>query len=153
MGDKYQTLDYSYPVSFLCGGDKFYMRLPLLSATDLLNCVLRFKSIPRGEQMKADCVNFIKKDFAQQTSKLTQLSTSELLRYVSPSTGHSTLCFPMVCQFIHNRYGIVVASQLLSSRVRWNPPEVAKDGSCPQGEADPIHCFLLRETFFQIPDL
>ena len=65
--------------------------------------------------------------FVQQMKQLIQSSTPDLLQSVLTPSGHSAPQLSSVCQFIHNRYG-TIASQLLCSRTRWNPPEVANDG-------------------------
>ena len=139
MQEDYHMLDCSYPASFLSSSDEFFARLPLLSRNDLSSCVRRFReSIPKTCQTKAGYINVIQNDFARQTNQLIQLSTPDLLRRVSPPVGHSTSRFLLVCQFIHDRYGTAIASQLLCSKARWNPPDVGEDQ-------------ILRPTWFQTP--
>ncbi|KAF9787111.1 hypothetical protein BJ322DRAFT_1186232 [Thelephora terrestris] len=135
MQGEYNILDHVYPASFLCSDNKFFVRLPLLSADVLLSCVRRFRdSVPKGERTKTGYIGLIKSDYAQQTNNLVQFSAEEILRSVSStspnSTDHSKLRFPSICRFIHNRYGTVIASQLLCSLARWNPPDVSDDGLC-----------------------
>ena len=132
MEGEYLVLNHSYPNLFLGDVDEYFMRLSLLSSEVLLTCVRRFRgTISKGERTKAGYIAIIKNDFVQQTTRLVQFSISELLQHVSLSPHHSTLRLPLVCRFIHNRYGTVIVSQLLCSLTRWNPPEVPKDGHCP----------------------
>ena len=113
---------YPNPRSF-SPSDEFIMRLPLVPSDILLKCVLRFReSIPKGHRTKMGYTSFIKNDFARQANQLTGSSTQDLLRHVSPPAGHPTLRLPLVCRFIHNRYGPVVASQLLCSQHVENSP-------------------------------
>ena len=107
----------------------YFARLPLFSRDILLNCIRRFwKSIPPGCRTKADCINLIRSDFAQQTKELIQSSTPDLLRLASPHVDSSMPRLLLICRFIHNRYGAVIASQLLCTQTRWNPPEETEDG-------------------------
>ena len=115
-------LDRDYPGSF-SPSDEFTVRLPLVSSDVLLKCVRRFReSIPKGHRTKMGYTGFIKNDFARQANQLMGSSTQDLLRHVSPPAGHPTLRLPLVCRFIHNRYGPVVASQLLCSQHVENSP-------------------------------
>ena len=127
--------DYMYPPSFLSSSsDESFARLPLLSHDVLLTSVWRFQeTIPKRCRTKAGCINLIRSDFIQQTSQLMHLSVPDLRRrmLISLPAGNSTpqhSQFSLACQSIHNRYGTSVATQLLSSSVRWNPPEVAEEG-------------------------
>ena len=127
MQEQYHTLDYTYPSSFLSSSaDGFRGRLSFLSYDPLLSCVRRFQSIPTKHRKKADLRNVVQSDFARQTNRLIQFSAPELIQRVSLApAGHSTLCFLLACQFIHDRYVTAVTSQLLCSQTHWNPPEVA----------------------------
>jgi len=131
MQEQYHILDCSYPPLFLLGSsNESFAWLPLLSCDVLLTCIQRFcESIPRGCQTKAGYINLIQSDFMQQVNQLIRSSTPHLLQRVSmtPFAGHPTPQLLLVCQFIHNWYGPVVASHLLCSRTRWNSPEVAED--------------------------
>jgi len=131
MQDNYHILDCSYPASFFSSsGDEFLVRLPFLSRDVLLSCVQGFQgSVPKRSRTKAHYINLIKTDFVLQTNQLTQWSTSDLLRRVSvpPFASRPPPQLSLVCQFIHDRYGAVVASHLLCSQARWNPPELAAD--------------------------
>ena len=70
-------------------------------------------------------------DFAQQSKLLVQLSTPDLLQRLLPS-DHPAPQLSLVCQFVHNRCGTIVASQLLCPCSRWSPPEVTGDVVCQQ---------------------
>ena len=108
------------------------MRLPLLSRYELSSCVRKFRgSVSKGCQTKDDCINLIESDFMLQTNQLMRLSTPDLLRSlaVSPSIGESSPRLSLICRFIHNRYGTVIASQLLCLPTRWNPPEMTESGT------------------------
>ena len=58
-----------------------------------------------------------------------QSSTPDLLQRVSLSqpVGHSTPRLLLVCQFIRDRHETAIASQLLRSKTRWDPPDVEKN--------------------------
>ena len=134
MQEQYDLLDCVYPPSFLSHpSNGFFARLSLLSRDVLLTCVRKFRErIPKECQTKAGYVNLIESDFARQTNELIRLSNSDLLQHVSVSPlardpTPQPCRFSLVCQFVHNRYGAVVASQLLCSQARWNPPEVPED--------------------------
>ena len=126
-------LDWSYPPSFLsASGNGCFVRLPLLSRYELSSCVRKFRgSVSKGCRTKNDCINLIESDFMLQTNQLMRLSTPDLLRSVavSPSIGESSPRLSLICRFIHNRYGTVIASQLLCSPTRWNPPEMTESGT------------------------
>ena len=64
-----------------------------------------------------------------KTKRLIQPSTPELFGDAStlPLAGQSVPRFLLVCWATHNRYGTTIASRLLSSQARWNPPEVEED--------------------------
>jgi hypothetical protein len=128
MENDYQILDSCYPQSFLSSSTTNpFQRLPLLSRDVLLRCVRRFREcVPTNCRVKADYINIIHHDFAEQTSILIQSSTADLYRLASPASDSNCRLLP-VCQVVHNRYGNVVASQLLSSPARWNPPQVPQD--------------------------
>ena len=122
------NLDSSCPVSFL-SSDEFFVRLPLLSRNVLWSCVRKFQEcILQEHRTKAGYINLIRKDFLRQANQLMQFSTPGLLGRASPPAGHSTLHLSLVCQFVHNQYGTAISFQLLYSRTRWKPPEVAEDG-------------------------
>jgi len=127
----YHILDCSYPLSFVSGSsDEPFARLPLISRDALSRCIRGFrKSIPQGYRTKADYINLIRDDFAEQTNRLIKSSTPDLFQWVSLPVDHLTPRLSLVCQFIHNRYGAAIASQLLSSQTRWNPPELADNGT------------------------
>ena len=128
--EEYDILDCTYPSSFIsmsCG--EFFAHLELLSRNELSSCVWRFReSVPKGCKTKTACIKLIESDFSQQTKQLIESSTPELFGHVStsPLAGQSVPTrFSLVCWAIHDWYGITIASQLLSSQARWNPPEVA----------------------------
>ena len=130
MQEHYQILDCSYPPSFLPSArDKSFARLPFLSQDILLTCVQRFRqNVPKGYQTKAGYVNLIQSDFTQQMNLLIRSSTSELeCLLILSLAGHPAPRLSLICQIIHECYGTVVASHLLCSQARWNPPEVAED--------------------------
>ena len=133
MQEEYDLLDCDYPLSFVSGSsNEPFARLPLLPRDTLSKCIQRFRErIPKGYRTKADYVRLIRDDFSQQTNRLIQSSTPDLLRLVSPPADHSTPRLSLVCQVIHDRYGVVVASQLLCSPARWNPPEFATNVTSP----------------------
>ena len=147
MQEDYHILDCSSPPSFVSSsGGEFFARLPLLSRNDLSSCIRRFQDIiPKRCQTKAGYINIIEDDFTRQTNQLIQLATPDLLQRVpmSPPAGHSTPRLSSVCQIVHNRYGTDVASQLLCSQARWNPPEVA-EGEIPQPAWFPTPVAQLR---------
>ena len=78
---------------------------------------------------KAARIKLIESDFLQQTKRLIQLSTPELFEHASTSlpTVQPTPRFWQVYWAVHNRYGTTIASQLLSSGARWDPPELMGD--------------------------
>ena len=130
--EDYDILDCTYPplfVSTSCN-ETFVRRLPLLSRDELLSCVRRFRgNVPRECKAKAAWIKLIESDFFQQTKRLIQSSTCELLEHASTSLSadQPTPRFLLVCWAVHNRYGTTIASQLLSSGARWDPPELAED--------------------------
>ena len=126
----FHILNCSYPPSFVSSSsDEPFARLSLVSRDALAKCIRRFrKSIPQGYRTKADYIDLIRDDFAEQTIQLMKLSTPDLLRSVLLPTGCLTPRLSLVCLFIHNQYGAVIASQLLSSQTCWKPPELAGNG-------------------------
>ena len=136
MQEQYRTLNCAYPSSFLSSStDEFRGRLSLLSRDVLLSCVRRFQNIPTTHRIKADFIDLVQSDFAQQTNRLIQFSTSEFMQCVSPPAGHSTLRFLLACQFTY-----------LASRPTLNPsaarvppghsPPAPKPAVC-RGRPDP----------------
>jgi hypothetical protein len=56
-----------------------------------------------------------------------RLSNEDLYKIIPPSSRCLKLQLPLVCQVVHNRYGSMIASHLLSQETRWNPPELIID--------------------------
>lgn len=129
--EDYNILDCTYPPSFiLMPCNETFVWLPLLSRNELSSCVQRFQgNVPRECKMKVACIKLIESDFLQQTKQLIQSSTPELLAHASTSlpTDQPTPRFLLVCWAIHNQYGTTIASLLLSSGARWDPPELTGD--------------------------
>jgi hypothetical protein len=101
-----------------------------------LNCARRFReTIPIGCKTKAGYIKLIQEDFVRQTHQLVLCSTPELLQQLSvpPPASDFTPRLLLICQLIHNRYGSIVASQLLCSPARWNPSPVTEDGTPQPG--------------------
>ena len=123
-------LNHCYPMSFVSNNDKIATRLQVLSKETLLDAVRRFcTSISRGQQTKAGLTKLILDDFRRQTNELVQLSTKDICKLVSPPPRCPRLQLPLVCQFVHNRYGTAIASHLLCQPTRWDPPESTVDNA------------------------
>ena len=105
----------------------FFIRLSLLSCEELSTCTRNFRgNIPRGSRKKADYI--AESDFVQQANALTWTATPDLLQMTMPPPGpQPPPRLWLVCRIVHCLYGALVASRLLCSRARWNPPEVAED--------------------------
>ena len=135
MQEEYYLLDHCCPPSSLSNSPSdFFARLPLLSRNDLLNCARRFReTIPTGCRAKAGYIKLIEDDFVRQTQQLVLWSTPDLLQRVSVPASDCTPRLSLICQLIHNRYGSIVASQLLCSPARWNPSPVMEEGTPQPG--------------------
>ena len=122
-------LDHCYPASFVSNNDKISTRLRVLSNDTLLDSVHRFcVSVSRGQRTKAGLIKLIMDDFGRQTKELLRLSTEDLYKLIiSPPPHCPRLQLPLVCQFVHNRYGTTIASHLLCPPTRWDPPESTAD--------------------------
>ena len=84
MDEEYHVLDYSYPSSFISRNNELFARLRPFSGGVLLGYVRNFQStISKRDRTKAGYTGPIKSDFIQRTHILIQLSTAELVRYVS----------------------------------------------------------------------
>ena len=126
----YHIVDCSYPDSFvLTKCSDFFIRLSLLSCEELSTCIRNFRgSIPRGSRKKANYITLIENDFVQQANALIWTATPDLPQMTTPPPGpQPPPRLWLVCQLMHRRYGALVASRLLCSRARWNPPAVAED--------------------------
>ena len=126
--EEHDVLDCTYPLSFVSTScNESFLRLPLLSCNELLSCVQRFwERVPSGCKSKSAYIKLIESDFPQQMKQLIESSTSELFGHaltLQPA-DQPMPWFSLVCQAIHNRYRTTIASQLLSSEARWNPPKV-----------------------------
>jgi hypothetical protein len=125
---EYDALDHCYPTSFISNDDRISTRLRVLPNDTLHDSVRGFcTSVSRGQRTKAGLTKLIMDDFRRKTSELVQLSTDDLHRLVSPPPHCSRLQLPLLCQFVHNRYGTVIASHLLCQPTRWDPPEPTID--------------------------
>ena len=90
------------------------------------NFQLALGNIPRGSRKKADYI--AESDFVQQANTLTWTATPNLLQMTTPPLGpQPPPRLWLICRIMHCQYGALVASRLLCSRARWNPPEVAED--------------------------
>jgi hypothetical protein len=74
-------------------------------------------------------VNNLKAGSTRLINELVQLSTEDLCKPVSPPPHCPRLKLLPACQFVHNRYGPMIAPQLLCHPIRWNPPEVTVNDS------------------------
>ena len=124
------VLDHCYPPSFVSNNDEISTRLQVLSNNALLDSVLRFsQTIPNGQRTKAGFKKLIMDDFQQHTNELVRLSTEALYQLVSPPPHCPKIRLPLICQFVHERYGPTVASHLLCHSTRWNPPDSMVDNT------------------------
>jgi len=122
------ALNHCYPVSFVSNNDGVSTRLQVLTNNTLLDSVRRFcASVPSGHRTKAGLTKLITDDFQQRTNELVRLSTEDLNKLLSPPPHCPRLQFPLACQFVHDRYGSIIASHLLCHPTRWNPPEPTVD--------------------------
>ena len=122
---EFSVLECCYPASFFSNNNEISARLQVLSCTILRDSVRRFSAnIPSSQRMKASLTDLIMSDFSRQTTELVKLSTEELHKLASPPAGYPRFLLPLVCHLVHERYGPVVAPQLLCEPTRWNPPEL-----------------------------
>ena len=122
------ALEYCYPISFVSNNDERSARLRVLSNNTLLGSVHKFcVSVPSAQRTKASLLKLIMDDFRRQTNELVRLSIEELRKLVSPPAHCPRSQFPLLCQFVHNRYGSTIASHLLCQSTRWDPPEITAD--------------------------
>ena len=121
-------LDYCYPTSFVSNDERISTRLQLLPSNTLLSSVRRFcVNVPSSQRAKAGLTKLIMEDFRRQVNQLVGLSTEDLCKIVSPPPNCPRLLLLLTCQFVHNRYGTVIASHLLCQPTRWDPPELTAD--------------------------
>ena len=120
----HDIIKHSYPTSFVSNNDKRAIRLRTLPNETLLKSVRKFRaSLSRGQQTKAGLTKLIVDGFGRQSNELVRLSIEALYEFVSPPLHFPKLQLPLVCQFVHSRYGAVVASHLLCEPIRWDPPK------------------------------
>ena len=118
-------IEHSYPTSFVSNNDKRAIWLWTLPNKTLCNSVHKFcVSLSCGQQTKARLTKLIMDDLGQQTNGLVQLSIEELYERVSPPLHFLKLQLLLACQFVHSRYGAVVASHLLCEPIHWDPPKL-----------------------------
>ena len=122
------ALEYCYPISFVSNNDERSTRLRVLSNNALLSSVRKFcASVTSAQRTKAGLIKLIMDDFRRQTNELVRLSVEALRELVSFPAHCPRFQFSLLCQFVHNRYGGVIAPHLLCDSTRWDPPEITAD--------------------------